>query len=69
MQQGMPAGLPGVLAAMNDARVGDIYHRNGQQIINEVFGPALEQLWNNKITPEDAAKQIDEKAAPLLQQS
>lgn len=69
MQQGMPAGLQGVLAAMNTAQLGDIYHRNGQKIINEVFGPALEQLWNNKITPEDAAKQIDEKAAPLLQQS
>ena len=69
MKQGMPAGLQSVLTAINDARLGDIYHRNGQKIVAEVFGPTFEQLWNNKITPEDAARQIDEKGAPLLQQA
>jgi multiple sugar transport system substrate-binding protein len=69
MQQGMPAGLQPVLAAINNAQLGDIYHRNGQKILAEVLGPTLEQLWLNKVTPEEAAKQIDEKAAPLLQQS
>ena len=66
MKQGMPPGMQSVLAAVNGARLGDIYHRNGQKIIAEVFGPALEQLWNNKVAPEDAAKQIDDKANPLL---
>jgi multiple sugar transport system substrate-binding protein len=67
MQQGMPAGLQGVLAAIDTAQLGDIYHRNGQKMIGEVLSPTLEQLWLNKVTPEEAAKQIEEKATPLLQ--
>jgi multiple sugar transport system substrate-binding protein len=69
MQQGLPAGLQGVLAAIDTAQLGDIYHRNGQKILAEVLGPTLEQLWLNKVTPEEAAKQIEEKANPLLQQA
>ena len=66
MKQGMPPGMQSVLAAINGARLGDIYHRNGQKIIAEVFNPTFEQLWNNKIAPADAAKQIDDQANPLL---
>ena len=44
-----------------------MYHGKGQQIINEVINPTLDQLWNNKLTPEEAAKQIDDKANALLQ--
>jgi multiple sugar transport system substrate-binding protein len=69
MKEGMPAGLQSVLGAINNARLGDIYHRNGQKIVGEVFGPALDQLWNNKATPEEVAQQIDEKGAPLLTSS
>ncbi len=66
MAQGMPAGFTKVMATLPDARLGDLYHANGQQIIGEVLFPTLEQLWNNKITPEAAAKEIDEKANALL---
>jgi multiple sugar transport system substrate-binding protein len=69
MKQGMPPGIQSVLNAINDARLGDIYHANGQKIIAEVLGPTLDQLWNNKITAEEAARQIDEKANPLLQKA
>lgn len=69
MKQGLPAGLQSVLTATEAARLGDIYHKNGQKIIGEVFGPTLDQLWNNKLTPEAAAKQIDDKANPLLAQA
>ena len=66
-QEGMPPGMQQALAAISDARLGDIYHRNGQKILAKVLGPTLEQLFNNNITPEEAARQIDEKANPLLQ--
>lgn len=66
MKQGLPAGLVQVSGAITNAKLGDIYHRNGQKIVGEVFGPTFDQLWNNKITPEEAAKQIDEKGNALL---
>ncbi len=68
-QEGMPEGMQETLAAISSARLGDIYHRNGQKILAEVLGPTLEQLWNNNITPEEAARQIDDKANPLLQEA
>lgn len=66
MLQGMPPGFKTSLDALSDAKLGDMYHRNGQQILNEVLGPTFEQVWSNNMTPEDAAKQIDEKANELL---
>lgn len=67
MKRGLPAGLQSVLTATDTAQLGDLYHRNGQKLLAEVFAPTFEQLWNNKITPEEAAKQIDEKGNELLQ--
>ncbi len=66
MLGGMPAGFPQAMAALSSARLGDVYHRNNQQIIVEAFEPNLEQLWNGKITAEEAAKRIDDKANELL---
>ncbi len=63
---GMRAGFPQAMAALSSARLGDVYHRNNQQIIVEAFEPNLEQLWNGKITAEEAAKRIDDKANELL---
>jgi multiple sugar transport system substrate-binding protein len=68
-QETMPAGMDQALAAISSARLGDIYHRNGQKILAEVLGPTLQQLFNNAITPEAAAREIDEKANPLLQEA
>ncbi|ACZ43402.1 extracellular solute-binding protein family 1 [Thermobaculum terrenum ATCC BAA-798] len=66
--EGQPQGYRLVLDAVtsSEAKLGDLYTTNNQQIVFEVFGPVLDQLWNNKITPEQAAKTIDEKANKLL---
>ncbi len=69
MLQGMPSGFKKSLDALASANVGDLYHSNGQQIINEVMSPTFEQVWENNLTPEDAAKQIDEKANALLKKT
>jgi multiple sugar transport system substrate-binding protein len=66
MQEGMPSGFQSVMKTLPDARLGDLYHRNSQQIISEVLFPTFDLVWNNKLTPEEAAKQIDEKANELL---
>jgi multiple sugar transport system substrate-binding protein len=66
MLQGLPPGFKGSLDALSSAKLGDLYHRNGQQIIAEVFNPVFEQVWENRMTPEDAAKEIDDKANALL---
>lgn len=67
MLNGMPSGLKASLDAVSSAKLGDIYHGNNQQIVAEVFTPTFEQLWSNDLTPEEAAKQIDEKGTELLQ--
>lgn len=66
MLQSMPGGFKEALDAVQNAKIGDLYHRNSQQILNEVLGPTFTQVWDNQLTPEDAAKQIDEKANALL---
>ncbi len=66
MLNGMPQGFQQTMAAIKDARLGDLYHRNNQQIVSEVFGPTFDQFWNNKLTPDQAAKLIDEKGNALL---
>jgi len=66
MLASMPSGFKSALDAIENARIGDLYHRNSQQILNEVLGPIFTQVWQNTLTPEDAAAQIDEKANALL---
>jgi hypothetical protein len=62
----MPAGFKDVSAAIGSARIGDVYSAKVQQILGEVISPTLDQVWNNKITPADAGKEIDEKATAML---
>jgi multiple sugar transport system substrate-binding protein len=69
MLAGMPEGFKVSLDAISSAKIGDLYHRNSQQILNEVLGPVLTQVWENKLTPEEAGKQIDEQANELLQKA
>lgn len=67
MLEGMPDGFAEtMLAQLDDARIGDIYHGNNLQIVEEVFNPAFEQLWMDKLSADEAAKQMDEKGNPLL---
>jgi multiple sugar transport system substrate-binding protein len=66
MSEGMPDGFVESVRQLENARIGDIYHANNLQIIEEVFAPTFEQLWNNKLRPEQAAKQIDDKGTALL---
>lgn len=66
MLASMPSGFTSALEAIDNAKIGDLYHRNSQQILNEVLGPIFTQVWENTLTPEDAAAQIDEKANALL---
>ena len=66
MVSGMPEGFAESLTQLENARIGDIYHANNQQIVEEVFNLTFDLLWANKITPEQAAKQIDEKGTALL---
>jgi multiple sugar transport system substrate-binding protein len=66
MVSGMPEGFAESLSQLESSRIGDIYHVNNQQIVEEVFNPTFDLLWANKITPEQAAKQIDEKGTALL---
>ena len=67
MASGMPTGFQQAMEALSDARLGDMYHRNNQQIIVEAFEPNLDQLFNGQLAAADAAKQIDAKANELLQ--
>jgi multiple sugar transport system substrate-binding protein len=66
MASGMPDGFQQSMEALSDARLGDMYHRNNQQIIVEAFEPNLEQHFNGQMTAEDAARNIDAKANELL---
>jgi ABC-type sugar transport system permease subunit len=43
-----------------------LYTSNSQKILNEVFGPNLDQLFRNKQTPEEMASKIQEAATALL---
>ncbi len=66
MLDGMPDGFTDAMENLPNARIGDIYTGNMQQIFNEVFGPNFDQLFNNKLTPADAAQKMQDGATKLL---
>ncbi|HEU4547237.1 MAG TPA: extracellular solute-binding protein, partial [Microlunatus sp.] len=66
MLDGMPEGFTAAMENLPNARIGDIYTGNMQQIFNEVFGPNFDQLFNNKLTPADAAQKMQDGATKLL---
>jgi ABC-type glycerol-3-phosphate transport system substrate-binding protein len=59
-------GFTAAMENLPNARIGDIYTGNMQQIFNEVFGPNFDQLFNNKLTPADAAQKMQDGATKLL---
>lgn len=64
--EGLPSGFKSVMDTLPDARIGDLYHGKSAQIVNEIMGPTLGEVWNNNMTPQAAATDIDEKANALL---
>jgi carbohydrate ABC transporter substrate-binding protein, CUT1 family (TC 3.A.1.1.-) len=66
MYVGQPTGLRKVLNTIEGARLGDFYSRYNQQIFGEVLLPTFDQLFLGNLTPEEAAKKIDEEANALL---
>ncbi|MBA8795379.1 multiple sugar transport system substrate-binding protein [Friedmanniella endophytica] len=66
MLSGMPDGFAETMKALPQARIGDIYTTNMQQIFNEVFGPNFDQMFNNKLTPQAAAQKMQDAATKLI---
>ena len=66
MLASLPAGFKEALDGIADARIGDLYHSNSQQMLNEVFFPLWDQLTRDQLTPEDAASKIQEQASAFL---
>lgn len=66
MLSGMPEGFAAAMKNLPNARIGDIYTLNMQQIFNEVYGTNFDQLFNNKLTPEAAAQKMQDAATKLL---
>jgi ABC-type glycerol-3-phosphate transport system substrate-binding protein len=64
--EGMPEGYRGVIDALADARIGDVYSENTQQIWVEVFEPGLTSLLEENRDPAEVAAEMDEKANELL---
>lgn len=66
MLSAMPAGFKEAMANLPNAQIGDLYHANSQKMLNEVFGPAFDDLFRNKATPEEVAQRIQDGATALL---
>jgi multiple sugar transport system substrate-binding protein len=63
---GLPSGFRSVMDTITDARIGDLYHGRSAQLVNEIMGPILGEVFNNNMTPEAGAADIDTKANELL---
>jgi multiple sugar transport system substrate-binding protein len=66
MLKGMPEGFVEAMEALPNARIGDFYTANMQQIFNEVFTPNFDQFLNNKLTAEQAAQKMQDAGTKLL---
>jgi multiple sugar transport system substrate-binding protein len=65
---GLPAGFKSVMDTLPEARIGDLYHGKSSQLVNEIMGPVLGEVFNNNMTVEAGAADIDAKANELLAQ-
>lgn len=66
MLSGMPAGFKAAMAALPSAQIGDLYTANSQKILDQVFSPNFDNLFQNKKSPEDVASAIQQGATALL---
>ena len=64
--EGMPDGYREVIDALAEARIGDVYSENTQQIWVEVFEPGLTGLLQDNRDATEVAAEMDEKANELL---
>ncbi len=64
--EGMPDGYREVIDALSEARIGDVYSENTQQIWVEVFEPGLTSLLQDNRDAAEVAAEMDEKANELL---
>ena len=62
----MPEGYRAVIDALAEARLGDVYSENTQQIWVEVFEPGLTSLLEENRDAAEVAAEMDEKANELL---
>jgi multiple sugar transport system substrate-binding protein len=63
----MPEGYRQVIDALADARIGDVYSDNTQQIWVEVFEPNITQLLEENLDAAEVAAKMDEDANALLE--
>lgn len=63
---GLPEGFRAVIDALADARIGDVYSANTQQIWVEVFEPKMTQMLNENTPADQIAQEIDDAANALL---
>ena len=66
MLDGMPKGFESAMQALPSAQIGDVYHANSQKMLNEVYSPAFEELFRNKLTPDEVSAKIQQGATALL---
>jgi multiple sugar transport system substrate-binding protein len=64
--EGLPAGFKSVVDTIGDARIGDLYHGDSAQLVNEIMNPTFTEVWNGNMAPDAAAADIDAKANALL---
>lgn len=63
---GLPGGYKEVVASLSNARLGDLYCKNNQQIWVEVFDPNITSLINDNTDPTEVAKTMNDAANTLL---
>ncbi len=64
--QDMPEGYRAVIESLSDARIGDLYSENTQQIWVEVFDPKITQMLDENRDPAQIAAELDQGANALL---
>ena len=64
--EGQPEGYRAVIDALADARIGDVYSDNTQQIWVEVFDPKITQLLEENLDPATVAAEMDQQANGML---
>lgn len=64
--QGMPEGYRAVIDSLSEARIGDVYSENTQQIWVEVFDPKITQMLDENRDPAEVAAEMDQGANALI---
>jgi ABC-type glycerol-3-phosphate transport system substrate-binding protein len=64
--EGMPEGYRAVIDSLENARLGDVYSSNTQQIWVEVFEPRMAELLNQNRPAQEVAEEMDQQANALL---